>query len=184
MDNALLVINANRVNEIITSKKRMKLFRSNILQQTILFNNKTNKTMYHSCYSAGCGPAYGRAFYGNRFGHPFSGGFKRPKYNVPMNITETDKAFLIELYATGFSKEDISLKVENDVLLIIGKKENSASPNFTRQEFPIKNFERTIYLNGQIDVEQIAAKSVNGVLEITLPKTELAQRKEHKVDVQ
>lgn len=138
------------------------------------------KIMFHHCKSAGYHhPAFQRGMYGS----PFMRGWRRPKYNIPLNITETDTHYVVEVFATGFSKENITVNVVNDVLYVSGKKEITESPNFARQEFPIKNFERTVQLNGQIDVENITAKVENGMLIVNLPKTEAAQTKERKIDV-
>jgi len=98
--------------------------------------------------------------------------FKRPKYNVPLNIIETENEFEIHVFATGFSREDIKITVTDDVLYIKGTKEidEENAPKFSRQEFPIKNFERTLSLNGSADAENITASSENGILIIKLPK--------------
>ena len=139
--------------------------------------------MFHHCNTAGFNPAFRKQFHGQV--PPFMrGGFRRPKYNVPLNITESDTAYQVEVFATGFAKENITINVVDDVLYISGSKEISASPNFTIQEFPVKNFERTLLLNGLVDIEQISAKAENGVLLVTLPKSPAAQKTETKVEVQ
>ncbi len=113
------------------------------------------------------------------------GNGRRAKYNVPMNISETGSEFLIELYATGFSKEDISITVHGDVLFIRGKKElaEGAERQFVLQEFPIKNFERTLALNGSVQSELITATSENGVLIVSLPKSIVEGEPKHSIEV-
>jgi HSP20 family protein len=111
-------------------------------------------------------------------------GMRRPKYNVPINITETETAYTVEVFATGFSKEDITVTVADDVLLISGSKKEVAEKNFSRQEFPIKNFERSLDLNGQIDTEKVSAKNEHGVLLVTLPKSPEAQKTTRKIEVE
>lgn len=98
---------------------------------------------------------------------------KRPKYNVPLNIIEKEEEFEIHVFATGFLREDIKITVTDDILYIRGKKEidEENAPNFSRQEFPIKNFERTLSLNASADAENISASSENGIFIIKLPKT-------------
>lgn len=108
----------------------------------------------------------------------------RPKYNVPLNVSESDKDFTVSLFATGFSREEIKVTLVDDVLHISGSKENIEPTPFVIQEFPIKNFERRLLLNGLIDTEQISAKVENGVLLITLPKTPAAQKEETQIEVQ
>jgi HSP20 family protein len=143
--------------------------------------NKT-KTMYHSYNTAGYVPATRRESF-RQFQSPATHGFRRPKYNVPMNITEANDFYTVEVFASGFSKENITLRVVEDILYIKGRKEVAESPNFTRQEFPIKNFERTLVLNGKVDTDNISAKSENGVLIIMLHKTPGAQKKEQIIEV-
>ena len=145
--------------------------------------------------ATGCGSAFGkfgRSFQG-KFPFPFPGGpggpfggMRRPKYNVPVNIAETDTAYHVQVYATGFDKENISLSVSANQLFISGTRsiDESNAPQFTRQEFPIKSFERVLELNDKIDAAGISAKQENGVLHITLPKTKEAQAPEQKIPVQ
>ncbi|MFT3703902.1 MAG: Hsp20/alpha crystallin family protein [Agriterribacter sp.] len=117
--------------------------------------------------------------------HPFMHGFRRAKYNVPINITEDDTKYEVHVFATGFTKSDIKITVTDDVLYITGSKTiaEENEPNFTRQEFPIKNFERVLFLNGKVDADNIAARHENAVLIVTLPKTPEAQTKEQVIEV-
>lgn len=137
-------------------------------------------------HRAGCGPAFNKNFSGYNQFPPFGMGLRRPKYNVPLNIIENETNFEAHVYATGFSKENIKVSVVDDLLHISGKREidESVKPNFSRQEFPIKNFERTLILNGLVEVEAISAKVENGILVVTLPKTAQAQKTEQNVEVQ
>lgn len=135
---------------------------------------------------AGCGPAFNKNFSGYSQFPPFGMGLRRPKYNVPLNIIENETNFEAHVYATGFRKENIKVSVVDDLLYISGKREidESVKPKFSRQEFPIKNFERTLILNGLVEVEAISAKVENGILVVTLPKTAQAQKTEQNVEVQ
>ena len=134
--------------------------------------------MYQSIHHA--------AGHGLAFARPFaSGPHRRPKYNVPLNVTETDTEFEVFVYATGFGKEDITVTVVDDVLTIAGQKgiDEAQVPDFRRQEFPIKTFERTLALRGQVDTATIKARHENNVLTITLPKSPAAQVREQKIPV-
>lgn len=140
-------------------------------------------------YATGCGPAFGRhGHYGHHRSHrgPWGGGFhRRPKHNIPLNIIENDTNYEVHLYALGFSKENIKIAVASDVLHITGTRTiaDDYKPNFSRQEYPIKSFERMLDLNGQVDTTTIEAKQENGVLIITLPKTTEAQKGEQEIKV-
>lgn len=97
---------------------------------------------------------------------------KKAKYNVPLNIIDKDEKFEIHVLATGFSKEDIKITVTDDILHIKGNKEIDEEniPKFSRQEFPVKNFERKLSLNASVETQNFTASNENGVLIINLPK--------------
>ena len=136
--------------------------------------------MYGRCNTAGYGPAWRHA--GMHRG--MMGQYRRPKYNVPVNIAEHEDAYEVSVYATGFDKANIRLKVADESLYITGTRElPEPAPEFTKQEFPVKSFERVIALNGQIDTARITARQENGVLYITLPKTEAAKQPEQEITV-
>jgi HSP20 family protein len=139
---------------------------------------------HHNARGAqGCGPA--SAKFGRGHLEQFGGGLRRPKYNVPLNITDNEASFEVHVYATGFLKDDIKLSVTDDVLYISGTRSIAADgePNFSRQEFPIKSFERMLNLNGKVDITNISAKQEGGVLIITLPKTVEAQKPSQQIKV-
>ena len=127
-----------------------------------------------------------RPFIDAEFKEGMRGGFfRRPKYNVPLNIAETGTHYEVHVYAVGFDKADISVTVEDDVLMIRGKREIDPDnpPRFRRQEFPVKHFERVVSLHGQVDVIRIEAKQEGEVLKITLPKLPEAQAASQKIDI-
>jgi HSP20 family protein len=135
---------------------------------------------------AGC-DAYAQDFrHHRRKLHHYMHSFRRPKYNVPVNIIDYDTYYEVHVFATGFGKEDIKITIANDLLLISGKKAlpEDSIPNFSMQEFPVKNFERVLSLEGKVDADNISAKQENQVLIITLPKTDEAKREEKVVEVQ
>jgi HSP20 family protein len=129
------------------------------------------------------GAAFGN-FYAQAGAGPHSF-FKRPKYNVPINILEQDKGYEVHIYALGFEKEHIKISVVEDVLYISGNKktDESLDPNFIYQEFPVKTFERIVRLRGEIEKTGITARQEEGILKITLPKTAQAQQPAQDIEV-
>ncbi len=138
--------------------------------------------MYGKCNTAAHGAARRRFQYQRS---AFGAGYRRPKYNVPVNIAESESNYEITVYATGFSKQNIKLTVVEDILYISGTRtiDENNPPNFTKQEFPVKSFERSFLLNGQVDTANITAKQEDGVLIVTLPKTPEAQQPEQEIKV-
>ncbi|WP_295673548.1 Hsp20/alpha crystallin family protein [uncultured Mucilaginibacter sp.] len=135
---------------------------------------------YNSARGAqGCGHAHGK------HGHFREGHFRRPKYNLPINIADNETNFEVYVYALGYAKENIKLSVQDDILYISGTRtvDEENLPNFSKQEYPIKSFERMLNLNGQVDVAAISAKQEDGVLIVTLPKNAEAQKPSQEIPV-
>lgn len=133
---------------------------------------------------ANCAPKHHH--HGRHRGHHYGGGMhRRPKYNIPANVAETDTDYEIHLYALGYDKANISITVIDEVLYVSGTREipEGYQPNFIRQEYPIRSFEKVFHLNEEIDTAAISAKQEEEVLIITLPKKPEAQRSERNVDI-
>jgi HSP20 family protein len=99
------------------------------------------------------------------------------------NIKETDKEFLIELVVPGIPKENFTLKVEKQTLIVSAevtgesKKENV---RLVRHEFEAQKFQKSFVLPEVADTERIAAHHVHGVLHISVPKKEKSASKDVK----
>jgi HSP20 family protein len=122
----------------------------------------------------------------HHYGHrPMHVMFRRPKYNVPLNIIDKGDSYEVNVFATGFTKDEVTLTVENDLLHITGKKDLSGkeNPTFVIQEFPIKHFERNVSLNGQVNIDNISAEFKDSVLVIKLQKSEEAKHSERRIEV-
>lgn len=144
--------------------------------------------MYEKCNTAGSRPAHentGAFTHGRGSRSHWGMGFRRPKYNVPVNIAETGSSYKVYVYALGFDKDNIKLSIADGVLYISGtrKVDEANLPNFIRQEFPINSFERNVLLTDDVDSENITARQQDGVLIVTLPKTEQAQQPAREVNV-
>jgi HSP20 family protein len=93
-----------------------------------------------------------------------------------VNIKETDKAFEIEIAAPGMTKDDFTIRVDNDEELVIAlekkneNKDEHKGENYLRREFSYTSYHQAFTLPDNIDVEQIKAAMVNGILGIELPK--------------
>ena len=100
----------------------------------------------------------------------------------PVNITEKESAYSLELAAPGMEKQDFTVNLENDLLTISAeKKEETASESEKniRREFRYQSFKRSFTLDEKIDATAITAKYENGILKLELPK-----KKEEKASTQ
>jgi HSP20 family protein len=101
------------------------------------------------------------------------------KGNTPVNIKESDNAYILEVIAPGFEKPDFKINLDQDVLTISAEKktdtESSTKEKQIRKEFSIRTFKRSFTIDNKIDPSKIEAKYVNGILMLTLPKKEPAK---------
>ena len=91
------------------------------------------------------------------------------------DIYEKDGKYNIEMDIPGYDKKDISIEVDNDVLTVTAskeKEENDESKNYIRRERYYGTFSRSFNLGSDVDLENIDAEFVKGMLKITIPKTE------------
>ena len=111
---------------------------------------------------------------------------RRAKYNVPVNIIEHEDSFELQLFALTYAKEHIKISVVEDHLYITGKRspEGDASPNFLLQEYPIKSLERSFELSHRADKSNIKAHHRDGILIVTVGKTQSAQSPEISIEVE
>ena len=102
-----------------------------------------------------------------------------------VDIREDKENYTINAEIPGFDEKDISVFVEKHVLTIEGKKEEEKADDrkYLVKERAVRNFSRSFTLPDDLDEEKVSASFKNGVLEITLPKTEKAQPKRIEVKV-
>lgn len=112
------------------------------------------------------------------FSNPFLPEFN-PGYRPMVNVLETESEYHLELSVPGFDKKDISLSIEDQMLVIKGqhKEEKTENSIYRRREFAAGEFSRFFELSDDIDTEKIKATHENGILKIRLPKKPEAVKK-------
>ncbi|MGZ3901311.1 MAG: Hsp20/alpha crystallin family protein, partial [Bacteroidia bacterium] len=101
----------------------------------------------------------------------------------PANITENNKEFRLDLSAPGLKRDDFNIDIEDGVLTISSEKEKEEKQedeNYMRHEFSYNSFCRTFTLPDNINENNINAKYDNGMLQVTIPKKEVAVSKPKK----
>jgi len=98
-------------------------------------------------------------------------------YVPSVDIHETGGSLVLRADMPGVDERSISVNLENGVLTIEGhvdvKEYENLEPVYT--EYRVGNYLRRFTLSNEIDTERIGARIVNGVLELTLPKSERAK---------
>ena len=94
-------------------------------------------------------------------------------FTPSVNTREDEKAYYIEVDLPGVKKEDIKVDIKENTLTVSGErkfKEEVKEEDYYKIETSIGKFSRTFTLPEDADIENIDAKSENGVLEIVIPK--------------
>ncbi len=103
-----------------------------------------------------------------------------------VDLEETEDAFKITAELPGMDKKDIQITFENNVLSISGEKKAEKEikeDNFHRLERSYGKFHRSFELPGYIERDKIEADYKDGILHVTVPKTEEAKPKQIEVKV-
>lgn len=92
-----------------------------------------------------------------------------------IDIHESEDAFTVEVDIPGMKKEDIHIEVMDNVLTVRGERKSETEKkdkNYHRVERSYGSFARSVELPGRFNTEKVGAKFEDGVLKVTLPKTE------------
>jgi HSP20 family protein len=99
----------------------------------------------------------------------------------PVDIYETGEGLVVKADLPGVAKENLDVRVENNLLTIRGKSAHVAPGEPIYREYELVNFFRQFELNERVDQAKISADLKHGVLILQLPKAEEA--KPRKIDV-
>ena len=102
-----------------------------------------------------------------------------------VNIYEYDDKIGIVAEIPGLDKKNVTVEVEEDVLIISGDKhgfDDSGGKCITR-ELKQSAFTRSFNLGEYLDGTKVSAKFKDGMLSISIPKKEPEQPKKHSVKI-
>ena len=99
-------------------------------------------------------------------------------FNPQVDVEESDGLYMISVDLPGVKKDEVKIEVNDGVLKVSGHRsleKKSQDKHFNRFERKYGSFERSFRLPTKIDEAKIQAHYENGVLEILVPKVEMAQ---------
>lgn len=109
---------------------------------------------------------------------------KRGSFVPSIDISETEDQFQITAQLPGMSKDDIDISLENGRLAISGERsfENEEKgKKYHRVESKYGSFERSFQLPDNVDAESISATYENGLLNISIDKSEDKVKKQIEI---
>jgi HSP20 family protein len=110
----------------------------------------------------------------------------RGLFSPSIDIKETGNSIEISAEMPGINPENIDVSVHDGVLTISGEKKVEKEEKETSYQHVERSygcFSREISLPDRVESEKIVAGYKNGVLTVTLPKTEKAMKQSRKVPI-
>jgi len=102
-----------------------------------------------------------------------------------VNTREGEDAYHIEVELPGIKKEEVDVKVDGNVLTISGERkirDEVKEDDYHKVESFYGNFSRSFTLPEKVDVDKIYAESVDGLLEVVIPKMTV-DRSSKKIEI-
>lgn len=106
-----------------------------------------------------------------------------------MDVYETDDLVVAEISTPGMNPENLSVKIEDNLLIINGETEEKSEEGkeekgYYRKEIRRDAFERVVRLPANIDADNINAKHKNGILKVEIPKIEKQIEKGSEIEIE
>ena len=113
---------------------------------------------------------------------PDAAGAAAPVWVPPLEVAERADAYLVAVELPGVREEDLELSFESNVLTLRGRKRptfateaGDAATRLHVSERQAGAFERAVRLPEYVEGDRIEARFVDGVLQVTVPKSPAAQ---------
>ncbi len=104
-----------------------------------------------------------------------------------LDMSETKDNFVVKAEVPGIDAKHIDISLTGDVLTIRGEKsqeKEEKEEDYHLVERSYGSFSRSVRLPAEVESNKIKASYKNGILRITLPKSEKAKAKEVKIKVE
>ena len=112
-------------------------------------------------------------------------GLRRLEERLPrVNVIDREDEVMVRAEIPGVHKDELDVSLSDNYLTIKGetREEKEEKGEFYRSEIHHGSFTRTVRLPETVRGEKAKARFEDGLLEITIPKTEKAKRHSVKID--
>ncbi|MGD8992943.1 MAG: Hsp20/alpha crystallin family protein [Desulfobacterales bacterium] len=107
-------------------------------------------------------------------------------WRPPVDIYETEKGIMLKVELAGVEKEDVSVEVKDNVLILKGERLHDPqvkNEQYYRKERTFGKFQRSFTLQESIRPDQVNASFKNGVLSIVVPRPAKEQAKQVSITI-
>jgi len=104
--------------------------------------------------------------------------------SLPLDVVESDQDFIVKASLPGVKPDDVQITIQGDLLTIRGEtksEEEKKGHTWHMRERRHGSFQRSVGLGFPVSTEKAQAKFENGVLTLTLPKSEEAKPKQIRI---
>lgn len=118
------------------------------------------------------------------FVRPMNGGGSVAYATLPLDVSETENEFVVKGSLPGVKPEDVHITVHGDTLTIQGESKSEQEKKGERwhlRERRFGSFQRSLSLSTPVNSDKAQAQFEQGVLTLTLPKSESAKPRQIKV---
>ena len=96
-----------------------------------------------------------------------------------VDVVEKEESYGLSVELPGYGKDDVEIKIDNNLLTISAKEEEKSEKKSDKEEKvryvirerSTRSFTRTFVLPREVDKENIEASFDNGLLSLVIPKT-------------
>jgi HSP20 family protein len=123
----------------------------------------------------------------DRWAHTGNGESKGFGYIPSVEMKETDEAVQLKLEVPGLEAKDLDVEVMDDAVSIKGERKSESKTEekgMIRSEFHYGSFARVIPLPAHVQNDKVTAEYKNGILNLTLPKSEEEKKKIVKINLE
>ncbi|MBF2079031.1 MAG: Hsp20/alpha crystallin family protein [Synechococcales cyanobacterium T60_A2020_003] len=103
-----------------------------------------------------------------------NGGERSLSFMPSMEMEETDDTLYLKIEVPGMESKDLTVEATTDSIVVKGERKSESKTEdkgIVRSEMHYGSFERRIPLSSAVQVDQIQGECKNGILTLTLPKT-------------
>jgi HSP20 family protein len=107
---------------------------------------------------------------------------------APVDVAETDSEFVVTVDLPGYDREEIEVTLDDRELTVAAERDRESTETdehdrYIRRERSRSAVSRSVNLPEPVVVDEVGATYRNGVLTVTLPKTDAADEGHH-IDVE
>jgi len=109
------------------------------------------------------------------------------EFSPALDLSETANELIVKCEIPGMERKDIDISLSDGMLNIKGEKKQEREEkkaDYHLVERSYGSFTRSIQLPKEVQSDKISASYKNGILTVTLPKSEEAKKKETKIKIQ